>query len=313
MSEQERDAIVVRLDAKGCLVRLDDPIDGLPGDGHELWCGVRGRIHLRDRKHQKSPVAVGDRVGVIHSQEDRGAVVSIHPRRSSLSRPAARRGRIEHVMAANVDRVVIVSALDDPPFNPALVDRMLAVVEFSKLEALIVVNKMDLGSEPPPALAVYEALGYPTLLASAVDGTGIEALRAELAGRTSVVAGHSGVGKSSLLNAVQSGLGLAVGAVNEVTGRGKHTTTAAVWIPLATGGAVIDTAGVREFGLYGIPKRDLPWLFRDIAALAPACRYPDCSHTHEPECAVQEALLEGELAPFRFDSYLKILESLEET
>ncbi len=312
MSDDERDAIVVRLDAKGCLVRLDEPIEGLPADGHALWCGVRGRIHLRDRKHQKSPVAVGDRVGVIHTQEDRGAVVSIHPRQSSLSRPAARRGRIEHVMAANVDRVVIVSALDDPPFNPALVDRMLAVVEFSKLEALIVVNKADLGDAAPPELLYYEALGYPTLLASALDGRGIPELRAALAGRTSVVAGHSGVGKSSLLNAVQADLGLAVGAVNEVTGRGKHTTTAAVWIPLEGGGAVIDTAGVREFGLYGIPKRDLPWLFRDIAALAPDCRYPDCSHTHEPACAVQAALLEGALAPFRFDSYLKILESLEE-
>ena len=312
MSDEELDAIVVRLDAKGCLVRLDEPIEGLPADGYELWCGVRGRIHLRDRKHQKSPVAVGDRVGVIHTQEDRGAVVSIHPRTSSLSRPAARRGRIEHVMAANVDQVVIVSALDDPPFNPSLVDRMLAVVEFSKLDAVIVVNKTDLGEEPPAELLYYEALGYKTLLTSAVELHGIEELRDELLGRTSVVAGHSGVGKSSLLNAVQADLGLAVGAVNEVTGRGKHTTTAAVWIRLEGGGAVIDTAGVREFGLYGIPKRDLPWLFRDIAALAPDCRYPDCSHTHEPDCAVQAALMDGVLAPFRFDSYLKILESLDE-
>lgn len=312
MSEVERDARVLRLDARGCLVRLDDPIDGLPGDGHELWCGVRGRIHLRDRRHQKSPVAVGDRVGVIHTQEDRGAVVSIHPRRSTLSRPAKRHGRVEHVMAANVDRVVIVSAFEDPPFNPSLVDRMLAVIEFSQLEALIVVNKMDLGQEPPSELAFYEAMDYPTLLTSATEGLGIDALREQLVDRTSVVAGHSGVGKSSLLNAVQSELGLAVGSVNAVTGRGKHTTTAAVWIPLDGGGAVIDTAGVREFGLYGIPKRDLPWLFRDIAALAPDCRYPDCSHTHEPDCMVQEALLAGALAPFRFDSYLKILESLEE-
>lgn len=215
-------------------------------------------------------------------------------------------------MAANVDRVVIVTSVDDPPFNPSLVDRMLAVVEFSDLDALVVVNKMDLGGEPPPEAAVYEALGVPVLLTSAIDGTGIPALRAALAGRVSVVAGHSGVGKSSLLNAVQSDLGLVVGDVNPVTGRGTHTTTAAVLVPLAGGGAVIDTAGIREFGLFGIPRRDLPWLFKDIAALAQGCRYPDCSHTHEPECAVQEALVEGELAPFRFDSYLKILESLEE-
>ena len=307
------DATVARLDARGCLVRLDEPIEGLPGDGYELWCGVRGRIHLRDRRHQKSPVAVGDRVQVVHTQEDRGAVESIEPRRSTLSRPSIRRGRVEHVMAANVDRVVVVTSVQDPPFNPGLVDRLLAVIAFSNLEAMLVVNKMDLEETTPPEVAVYESLGVPVLLTSATTGRGIDRLREALANRTSVVTGHSGVGKSSLLNAVQPRLGLEVGDVNAVTGRGTHTTTAAVWIPLGQGGAVIDTAGVREFGLFGIPKRDLPWLFTDIAEIAQDCRYPDCSHTHEPGCAVQEALLEGELAPFRFDSYLKILESLDET
>lgn len=312
MSESTLAARVVRLDAKGCLVRLDEPLADLPGDGHELWCGVRGKIHLRDRRHQKSPVAVGDRVLVIRSQEDRGVIDSIEARRSTLSRPAARRERVEHVMAANVDQVVIVTALLDPPFNPAWVDRVLAVVEFSELDAVVVINKMDLGDEAPPEAAVYEALGYKVLCTSAAAHTGIDALRETLVGRTSVVAGHSGVGKSSLLNAVQVDLGLVVGDVNAVTGRGTHTTTAAVWLDLVGGGAVIDTAGVREFGLFGIPKRDLAWLFRDIALFAPDCRYPDCSHTHEPGCAVQAALLDGALPPFRFDSYLKILESLEE-
>jgi ribosome biogenesis GTPase len=306
-------ATVIRLDARGCLVRLDEPLAALRGDGTELWCGVRGRIHRRDRLGQKSPLAVGDRVQVVHTQEDRGAVESVEPRRSTLSRPASHGGRKEHVMAANVDRVVIVASLEEPPFNPALVDRLLAVVAFSRLEAVLVVNKTDLRTGPPPEeVDVYRGLGVTVLLTSAMDGAGVDALRAALVGRVSVVAGHSGVGKSSLLNAVQDGLGLAVGGVNPVTGRGTHTTTAAVWVPLEGGGAVIDTAGIREFGLYGIEKRDLPWLFVDIAAIAPGCRYPDCSHTHEPECAVQEALVGGELAPFRFDSYLKILESLEE-
>nr|MDJ0976266.1 ribosome small subunit-dependent GTPase A [Planctomycetota bacterium] len=256
---------------------------------------------------------VGDRVDVLRTAPDRGAVESIEARTSTLSRPDPR-GRKEHVMAANVDRVVIVSAADDPPFNPGLVDRMLAVIEFSELEAVIVVNKMDLLDEgvEPPELDVYRALGYPVVPTSATAGTGIDTLREELVGRVSVVAGHSGVGKSSLLNAVQVDLGLSVGRVNPVTGRGTHTTTAAIWLPLEGGGAVIDTAGVREFGLYGIPERDVGWLFRDIAAIAPACRYPDCSHTHEPGCAVREAALEGEMPLFRYDSYLRILESLKE-
>ena len=306
-------ARVVRLDARGCLVRLDTPLEDLPDDGDILWCSVRGRIHRRNRTHQKSPVAVGDRVQVTRTAPDRGAVESVEARSSSLSRPSIHSGRVEHVMAANIDRVAIVASADDPEFNPALVDRILVVVEYSDLEALVVVNKMDLVDEEPPEVAAYRAIGYDVVCASATRGDGIDELRKVLRGNTTLVTGHSGVGKSSLLNAVQAGLGLEVGAVNDFTGRGTHTTTASVWIPLEGGGAVVDTAGIREFGLFGVPKRDLPWLFRDIAAFAPGCKYPDCSHSHEPGCAVQAALLEGALAPSRFDSYLRILESLDES
>lgn len=305
-------ARVIRPDAKGCLVRLDESLDDLPGDGRELWCGVRGRIHLKNRRGQKSPVVVGDVVDVVRTAPDRGAVVGVHPRETTLSRPSIHRERIEHVMAANVDRVVIVASAADPVFNPGLVDRMLAVVEFSHLEATIVVNKMDLVDEPPPEAATYTSLDYTVVLASATTGEGVDALRASLRGHRSVVAGHSGVGKSSLLNALEPGLGLAVGDVNVMTRRGRHTTTAAVWIPFGEDGAVVDTAGIREFGLFGIPKRDVPWLFRDLARVAPGCRYPDCSHVHEPNCAVLDAVEAGELALFRYESYLRILEGLEE-
>ncbi|MHC5010722.1 MAG: ribosome small subunit-dependent GTPase A [Planctomycetota bacterium] len=311
-TDREFRARVVRLDARGCLVRLDEALEGLPDDGRSLWCSVRGRIHLLDRKGQKSPVAVGDRVRVVRSAPDRGAVVAVEPRRSMLSRPAGKGGRLEHVMVANVDRVVIVASADDPPFTPGLVDRILAVVAYSDLEAQLVVNKIDLVDGPPAEVSVYEALGYPVLLTSALRGDGIEALREQLGGGASVVCGHSGVGKSSLLNAVRPELGLVVGDVNPVTRRGTHTTTAAVWIPFGEDGAVIDTAGVREFGLFGIPKRDLPWLFRDLAAVGPGCRFPDCIHVREPDCAVQSAVEAGEIAAFRYESYLRILESLDQ-
>lgn len=306
------DALVMRLDARGCLVRLEEGRADVPGDGRTLWCAVAGRVHLRDRAGQKAPVAVGDRVRVRVGGSGGGgyAVAELYARRSLLSRPAAHQGRVEHVLAANVDQVLIVSAAADPPFNPALVDRFLAVVEWSRLAALLVVNKADLMADEPPELATYRALGYPVLGVSATSGAGVAELRAALLGRTSVVAGHSGVGKSSLLNAVEPGVGLAVGRVNEVSGRGKHTTTAAVLIPLSGGGAVIDTAGVREFGLFNIPARELSWLFRDLAAVAPGCRFPDCSHTHEPGCAVSLAVQDGRVAAFRYDSYLKILESM---
>jgi len=306
-------ARIVRLDARGCLVRLDEPMEGLPDEGRELWCGVRGRIHQRDRRGQKSPLAVGDLVDVARTAETRGAVMAVHPRESTLSRPVVGREHLEHVMAANVDRVVIVSSVSDPMFNPGLVDRILAVVEYSQLEALLVVNKMDLAEEPPPEVAAYEAFGVSVLPTSADDGTGIDALRRELEGHRSVVCGHSGVGKSSLLNALQPGLGLKVGDVNIVTRRGRHTTTAAVWIPFGDdGSAVVDTAGIREFGLFGIPKRDVPWLFPDFAAIATRCKYPDCLHLTEPHCAVKDAIESGEIALFRYESYLSILEGLDQ-
>ena len=303
-------ATVVRLDARGCLVRLDEALEDLPGDGRELFCGVRGRLHAKRRQHQRAPVAVGDRVQVVRTQEDRGGVVAVEPRTATLSRPGGRTRR-EHVLAANVDQVVIVSTAADPAFVPGLVDRVLAVVEFSKLDAVIAVNKMDLAEEAPDELEWYRFLGYTVIETSVVSGQGIEALTEQLTGRISVVTGHSGVGKSSLLNAVQPELGIKVGDVNAVTRKGTHTTTAATWFPLEAGGAVIDTAGVREFGLYGIPPRDVGWLFRDLAKLAPECRFPDCSHRHEPDCMVLAAVEEDVLPAFRYESYLRILESLE--
>ena len=303
-------ARVVRLDARGCLVRLDEPAPDLPGDGRALWCGVRGRIHLRDRTDQKSPVVVGDLVEVVRTAPDRGSVVEVHPRSSTLSRPAIRSDRLEHVMAANVDQVMVVGSAADPAFNPGLVDRVLAVVEFSELKGLVVVNKVDLVETAPPEVAAYQAMEYAVLLTSATTGTGVEALRAALAGRRTVVCGHSGVGKTSLLNALDPILGLGVGEVNEVTRRGTHTTTAAVWIPFGEDGAVVDTAGIREFGLYGVPRRDVPWLYRDIARVAPGCRFPDCLHGTEPGCAVRRAVEAGEIAAFRYGSYRRTVEGL---
>lgn len=304
-------ATVVRLDARGCLVRLDQSLADLPGDGRELFCGVRGKLHNKRRRHQRSPVVVGDRVDVVRTQEDRGGVVAVEARTSTLSRPGGRTRR-EHVLAANVDQVVVVSAAAEPDFVPGLVDRVLAVVEFSKLEAVVVVNKMDLAEEVPDEVAWYRFLGYTVIETSVPAELGIDTLREQLADRTSVVTGHSGVGKSSLLNAVQPELGIKVGDVNAVTRKGTHTTTAATWFPLEDGGAVVDTAGVREFGLYGIPPRDVGWLFRDIAKLAPECRFPDCSHRHEPDCMVIAAAEEAVLPAFRYESYLRIVESLED-
>lgn len=304
------DGVVARLDARGCVVRLDQPRSGVAGDGRDLWCSVAGRVHLKDRTDQKAPVAVGDRVRVLFAGSHGASVSELFPRRSLLSRPAVGRGHVEHVMAVNVDQVLVVTSAADPQFNPSFVDRMLAVIAWCRLEALLVVNKMDLVPAEPSEADVYRGLGVGVFPVSAVTGAGIPALRAALADKVSVATGHSGVGKSSVLNAVAPGLGLAVGEVNPVSGRGTHTTTAAVRFELPRGGALIDTAGVREFGLFKIPARDLTWLFPDLAKAAAKCRFPDCSHTHEPGCAVEAAVEAGAVASFRYDSYLKILESM---
>lgn len=301
---------VARVDARGALVRLDRAHADAPGGGREVWCSVAGRLHLRGRTGQKTPVAAGDRVQVRMDGVRGAQVAALQPRRSLLSRPAAHKGRVEHVLAANVDQVLIVASAQDPAFSPGLVDRLLAVVGWSRLVPLLVINKLDLVTHEPEEASTYRALGVAVFPVSAQAGTGLEPLRQRLAGRVSVVTGHSGVGKSSLLNALEPGLVLAVGAVNEVSGRGTHTTSAATHVELAGGGAVIDTAGVREFGLFEVPARELTWLFPDLAAVAPGCRFPDCSHTHEPACAVQQAVEEGRVAAFRYDSYLKILETM---
>jgi ribosome biogenesis GTPase len=296
--------VVVRQDARACVVRT--------ADGEERRCSVRGRVHLGGAVTAKTTIAVGDRVRVRPSGRGEGAVEEVLPRTSVLSRPEPDRGRRrnvlrQHLLAANVDRVAVVAAAADPAFDTGLVDRVLTVAEWSKIEAIVVVNKIDLVAREPEELEAYRRLGHEVFATSAVTGQGIDALRRALLGRTTVVAGHSGVGKSSVLNAIEPGLGLAVGRLNEVTGRGRQTTAAAVLVPLSGGGAVVDTPGVREFGLYNVPPRELTWLFRDLKQVAPRCRFGDCLHRGDPGCAVPAAVESGAVAAWRYASYLRLL------
>jgi ribosome biogenesis GTPase len=302
MTREAREAVVVRQDARGCRVRF--------ADGEERWCAVRGRVHLRGAdRTTTTTVAVGDRVLARTEGAGRGALEEILPRTSLLSRPDPHLVRRQHAIAANVDQVVVTTAAAEPGFTPGFVDRVLCVAEWSRLAALVVVNKMDLVEREPAECEAYRRMGYLVLPVSARRGDGVDGLRQALRGRTSVVTGHSGVGKSSLLNAVEPGLGLREGDVNVVTGRGRQTTTAAVLVALSTGGAVVDTPGLREFGLFNVPPREVTWLFRDLRAVAPRCRFADCLHRSEPGCAVPAAVAAGEVAAFRFDSYLRLLET----
>jgi ribosome biogenesis GTPase len=296
---------VTRVDAKVCRVDLG---------GEEILCRIRGRIHAGARG-QKRPLAAGDRVQIERTGDGEGVVEAVGERRSKISRPAAdSRGR-EQVVAANVDRLLVVAAVRRPPLRTGLVDRLLVVAEWEGLEPFLVLNKLDLlpdETEVEPFVELYRGLGYPVFLVSALEDRGIGAIREVLADRCSVVVGHSGVGKSTLLNAVQPGLRLRTGEISASTRKGTHTTTAASLLRLELGGYVVDTPGVREFGLWGIAPEELGACFPEMEPLLDDCRFRGCSHSHEPGCAIRTAVEDGTIRRERYESYVRILESLRE-
>jgi ribosome biogenesis GTPase / thiamine phosphate phosphatase len=214
------------------------------------------------------------------------------------------------VIVANPDLVVVVFACDRPPPNPRLVDRFLVVAEYNEVPVLLVANKVDLvGEEEAHRLfGAYLRIGYGVIFAAAKEGTGVDELRSELAGRLSIVTGPSGVGKSTLLNAVHPGLQLATGEVSEVlSGKGKHTTTHAELHPLDGGGYVADTPGIRELGLWEIPPSELAWCFPEFREHLGRCAFNDCTHLHEPRCGLRTAVERGAVSAERYDSYRRML------
>ena len=217
------------------------------------------------------------------------------------------RGR-QHVLVANVDQLVIVTSAAEPRLKPNLIDRLLVTAEKGGIRPIICINKIDL-VEPAdlmPLVGVYAQLGYDVLLVSATTGIGIERLRERLAGAESVVTGQSGVGKSSLLNAVEPGLDLRVQTVSEETQKGRHTTTTAELIPLSFGGYVVDTPGIRQFQLWDVIPEEVAGFFRELRPYVSRCRFPDCTHTHEDNCAVKDAVADGWIDARRYESYVQI-------
>lgn len=285
--------------------------------GETLPSRVRGKFRLEDRD-VTNPVAVGDRVTVRLESDGTGLITELHDRRNKLSRRAAgRRVNREHVLVVNVDHAWCVQASKMPAFNPGFVDRFFVMTEAYGIPAGLVLNKVDLILKPEHAEAMgywqglYEGLGYPVLLASAEDGTGVDAFRERLTGSLSVVAGPSGVGKTSLLNAVEPGLGLRTAEVSEKTRKGRHTTTVAELHPVGDG-FVADTPGIREFGIWDMEAPELSGYYVEMREYLGECRFQPCTHDHEPGCAVKEAVVNDEIAPERYVSYLNILQSLRD-
>jgi len=289
----------------------------------ELRATLRGNLWAAERKETR-PVAVGDRVAVTVAGES-AVIESVHERRNAFVRPqpfgrfsgkgrAGRYGKAPpvQVIAANLDRILVVAALTDPPFRPGLVDRFCVAAAAQGIDASVVLNKVDLPGDRA-VIEPWREAGYNVFVASATTGEGLDELRAELSGGISMLVGHSGVGKTSLLNAVDLKLQLRVGEVAVHHGRGRHTTTRVTLLPLSCGGMVVDTPGIRELALAEVSPTELARLFPGFGELPHACHFNNCRHLREPRCAILHALEQGDLAPERYDIYLRILTDLEES
>jgi ribosome biogenesis GTPase len=276
-----------------------------------MEASLRGRLKRESRLGDK--VVVGDRVEV--ARDDAGpetawTIESVAERRTVLARKAPGKAPRAKVIVANVDQVLIVFSAAKPAPHLRMLDRFLVICEASDLEAVIVVNKLDVSGEAEARALFrpYEVAGYPVLYTAAKQGLGVDSVRDAICGRLSALAGPSGVGKSSLLNAVQPGLGLRVAAVSEAVNKGRHTTVTAQLIPLECGGYVADTPGLREVGLWDVDLDDLDFRFPEFAALMGTCRYTtSCTHIHEPGCAIRQAVDAGTIDAGRYESYRRMM------
>jgi len=294
------EGVVIEIVPGGCIVQ---------SGSETVRCVLRGLLKSLETKEQNI-IAVGDRVAFVRLDGATAVVERVYPRRTILSRKYMER---EHVVAANVDQLVIVASVAEPPLRTGLIDRYLVSAERGELAPTILVNKIDLAEDESyrAIMQTYAGLGYRVICCSVETGEGLDDVRAALAGKTSILAGQSGVGKSSILNALQPGLELRVADVSEATSKGTHTTTSVRLLALEFGGYVVDTPGIREFALWDVSRQELAHCFREFHAHQGTCRLRGCTHTHEPGCEVKAALEQGAISRERYDSYCRLYESLE--
>lgn len=270
-------------------------------------CKLRGR--LKQGSKEGDLAAIGDRVLVSLVEDGQGLIDTIQPRKRMISRLAPLpRGEYEQIIIANPDQIVFVFSCAEPAPRTRMLDRFLIIAEEQSIPALIIANKTDLVTMEyaRELFDHYADIGYSLIYSSVPKGEGIAQLKEELIGKISALAGPSGAGKSSLLNAIQPGLGLTIQKVSQTTGKGKHTTVASELFPLEGGGYVADTPGLKALALWDIEPEELDGYFPEIRPLVAQCQFSDCTHSHEPSCAVIEAVENGEIHPQRYDSYLRL-------
>lgn len=298
----------------GTVVRSTGSWYEVCAEGQTHRCRIRGRLRLGGVR-TTNPVAVGDEVACEACDDGSCAITAILPRRNYVIRRASNLSKESHILAANLDQALLLTTLAEPVTPPEFIDRFLVTCEAYKIPVVVALGKADLAAALPRQVeafrATYRAAGYPVIAVSSRTGEGVETLRELLRGRTTLLAGHSGVGKSTLVQRLEPGLNLRTGAISDSHHKGRHTTTFATMYSLAEGGRLIDTPGIKGFGLIDIAGHELGHFFPEMMRLSPGCRFSNCTHTHEPGCAVREAVERGKLSPARYESYLKILDEDE--
>ena len=268
-------------------------------------CQLRGK--LKQGKASGDIAAVGDRVHIRILADGSGVIDEVEPRKKTIVRSDPRpQGVYQQVLLANPDQAVFVFACARPNPKLRMLDRFLVIAEKQRLPAIVVANKIDLVNNPEEIFGLYEPLGYPVLYTSAKSGQGVEKLKTRLTGKINAMAGPSGAGKSSLLNILQPGLGLAVNEISKVRDKGKHTTVVRQLFKLEGGGYLADTPGWKSLALWDTEPEEIDAYFPELAPLVAACQFSDCSHQHEPGCAVLAALKDGKIHPERYESYLRL-------
>ncbi|NGM67284.1 ribosome small subunit-dependent GTPase A [Sphingobacterium sp. SGR-19] len=280
-------------------------------EGKRIPCRIKGKFRTKGIK-TTNPIAVGDWVHYeLEPDQDSAVITALEPRKNYIIRRSINLSKQAQVIGANLDQAMLVVTLASPPTSLGFIDRFLVTAEAYDIPAFLVFNKLDLFSEEgleilEDYMAIYEHIGYPCYAVSAMEKTNIEEIRLLLQDKTTLVSGHSGVGKSTLINAIEPSVALKTGEISDWSDKGKHTTTFAEMINLSVGGKLIDTPGIRELGIVDIEKAELGHFFPEMRARLNECRFHNCRHINEPGCVVLEAVESGEIESSRYDSYLSI-------